>query len=883
MDKSYNNKSKDKYWQKFWEENSLYTPEKSHALHKKPVTETFCIVMPPPNVTGVLHQGHALFLAIQDSLIRWNRMLGKKTLYLPGTDHAAIAVQMQVAKHLDSQGINFREEGKENFLKHCWEWIEKFRPRINFQIKSMGTSCDWNRSRFTLDKELNTAVNHAFKKLYDQGLIYRAQKLVNWTPAGQTVLSNQEVIHQNKNGFLWHMKYQIENSNDFVIVATTRPETLLGDAAVAVNPKDKRYANLIGKNVHLPIVNKLIPVIADDFVDMEFGSGVVKITPAHDFNDFECGERHSLAKIQVIDKNAKIISDLGGEANDFAGQDRFTARKNIVEYLKNKNLIEKIEKHQNNIGISERFNDVVEPMLSKQWYVDVKKMAATAIKDYQNAEIEILPEEFQKQFLRWMENIHDWCISRQLWWGHPIPAYYHKKTGEVVVSETNPGDEYTQDEDVLDTWFSSGLWPFSTLGWPDESASDYKDFYPTQILETGFDILFFWVARMIMLGKNLTGKNPFSKIYLHPMVRDGEGKKMSKTIGNVIDPIEIIEKHGADTLRFTLHALCIQGRDLNLSEDRIIGYRNFTNKVWNASRFTLANVSNKKIDWQQPPKSNLLHDQWIVHKLNETFKKVNKSWSEFKIQEAAQTIYHFWWQDLCDWYLECCKTSKEDSEHTLLFIIGESLKLLHPICPHITEEIWHQLPNIKAEESISTQEFSTGFEFLDSESASKTFESFELIQNIIKEIRTSRNNLGIAPGKTINIGLNNLSDNLKDILNNNLELIKSLAKIDQLNYSIKASKSDFKTTITNPNLLLSCELIINTEGLINYQAEIDRLTIEKQQLVKYQKVLNAKLNNAKFVNNAPTSVVDSEKTKLAQTIEKLTVIDENIKKYQDSL
>lgn len=864
MEKSYQPNLCDQKWQKFWKDQNIAKPEVALSKHSKASGKSFTLMMPPPNVTGVLHQGHAIFLAVQDSLVRWHRMLGDETLYLPGSDHASIAVQMQVVKHLSTKGLDYKELGREKFVEACWEWIEDYRPRIYKQVESIGTSCDWSRVRFTLDEGLNDAVNEAFIRMYENGLIYRDEKLVNWTPAGQTVLSDQEVIHEERQGSLWHLKYPLEDGSGHVVVATTRPETMLGDVAVAVNPDDERYKDLVGKNVILPIVNRKIPVIADSFVDKEFGSGVVKITPAHDPNDFECGNRHKLARINVFTKEAKIVEGLGGEADAYAGLDRFVARKKVVENFESKSLLEKIENHTNKIGVSERHKDVVEPFLSKQWFVDVKSMAAKAAKAAESGELEIVPAEFSKHFLHWMNNLHDWCISRQLWWGHPIPAFHNTNTGELHVGRDKPeGDEWIADPDVLDTWFSSGLWPFSTLGWPNKTT-DMDKFYPTQVLETGFDILFFWVARMVMMGLELTGKLPFDKVYLHPMVRDEQGRKMSKTLGNVIDPMEIIDEFGADTLRFTLHALCVQGRDLNLSQDRIRGYRNFTNKVWNASKFVM--MQECRDDWRATPKAKNLHDQWILEKLNICSVQVNEAWSQFRIQEASDCIYHFIWDDFCDWYLESAKTSRDSSQVVLLHVLGETLKLLHPVCPHITEEIWHHMPGVSDEESISCESFPLGSESVNQ----NVVDDFNYIKDFIAEVRNVRAELKVKPSDKLNIYVGDVDKISLELLQTNQDVIVSLAKLKTLAFSNIAEGVESKDLVfRSRDAKQSFVAKIPTDNLIDKEAESKRLEQEITGLEKYVKGLEAKLSNENFVSRAPAEVVEKEKAKLSQAKSKM--------------
>jgi valyl-tRNA synthetase len=813
-------------------------------------------------------------LTLEDTLTRWERMRGKRTLYLPGTDHASIAVQMQVVKHLQAQGIDFQKIGREKFLEECWKWIESYQPRIYGQIKAMGVSCDWSRVKFTMDEDLNRAVNHAFVQLYKKKSIYRAQKLVNWCPKSLTVLSDIEVIFEEKNGKLWHIRYPLkDNPSEFLIVATTRPETLLGDVAVAVHPEDERYKKWIGKELLLPFTDRSIPVIADDFVDKSFGSGVVKITPAHDFTDFEVGVRHSLPILNVFTPDAKIIEGLPAEAASFAGLDRFVARAKIVDRLKEMNLLEKEEAHTNRVGISERGGVPVEPYLSYQWFCKMDGMAASVVEDLKNDAFRFVPHEFENQFLRWMENIRDWCISRQLWWGHAIPVYHclsgscqHVEVSEVAVEKcTKCGASTKPDADVLDTWFSSALWPFSTLGWP-HNTEDFKKYYPTQVLETGFDILFFWVARMLMMGKELTGKIPFKHIYMHPLVRDEHGHKMSKSKGNTIDPLDIINSVGSDTLRMSLNALCVQGRDLRLSVDRIEGYRNFLNKIWNATRFVM--METEAGDWRNRPASRGLTDDWIYSRLDDCAFKVNKAWEEFRVQEAAETIYHFAWNDFCDWFLEISKSDRKGSQNILLYVLSEILKILHPICPHLTEELWHELPGVAEEESLAVQLFPKGKE-------AQVIEEFKFLQDLVVAIRVLRNENKVAPGQKIKI-YSQLAGEESVLLQKNLPWVTSLSKTEFQLSSYEGAHSVVTAALQGRSHSFKVPL---TE-LVNVAEERVRLQKEISQIQAYIGTLNSKLSNEGFLARAPQNVVDIEKNKLREAEDKIQKLSDNLKQLE---
>ncbi len=895
MDKAYEPTIHDSKWQKQWQENFLGKPEEDRKRHRAPTGKNWSIMMPPPNVTGVLHQGHALGISLQDVLARWRRMAGDEVLYLPGTDHASIAVQMSVARHLfETKKIDYRSLGREGFLKECWDWIEAYKPRIVSQIRRLGTSCDWSREAFTMDPNLNGAVTAAFIELHKRGLIYREERLVHWSPKGQTVLSDLEVTNEEREGQIWHIRYPIEGGGPsrFLVVATTRPETLLGDVAVAVHPDDPRFKSLIGKSVKLPFVDRTVPIIGDTFVDLEFGTGAVKITPAHDHNDFEVGARHKLPRINVFTKSATIVEGLPGTAAQFSGLDRFEARKRIVSELDQLGLLEKIEKHTLRLGLSERWGDVVEPFLSTQWYLKMTQMGDRALKVVQTNQVQIIPEEFRNQYLRWLEGIKDWCISRQLWWGQQIPAFHCVGCGQIEVSEKIPTKacakcsqtKWEQDPDVLDTWFSSGLWPFSTLGWPDKNNNDLKKFYPNAVLETGFDIIFFWVARMIMFGQEFLGQAPFSKVLLHPMVRDEKGQKMSKTKGNVKDPLEIAERMGADTLRLTLNALCVQGRDLKLSDERIEGYKHFINKVWNATRFVLMETSVSEASWKARPKNltslsaNLsanLSDRWILACLDATAREVSKAWDEFKMQEAAEKIYHFFWNDFCDWYLESTKTRRKEAQPVLLYVLSEALKILHPICPHVTEELYAQLPGVAPGEFLCWQKFPSGEGFPDVEALAE----FRFLQEVIGAIRNLRSENKVSPAKKIRVYANVRPETQKSlsILRANGELIENLAKTTAVDFvEQELTEPHSKAVVAALEAGKAVEFSIPIKDLVDVAEEKTRLEKEKIQLEKLLSAQHGKLQNPQFVERAPKEVIDKERLKLSEIEDKLNRVQKTL-------
>ena len=733
----------------WWVDSGVFHP------NEDPNAEPYSIVIPPPNVTGKLHLGHAWDVTLQDMIIRQKRMQGFDTLWLPGMDHAGIATQAKVEEKLRGEGLSRYDLGREKFLEQTWEWKEEYASHIREQWAKMGISVDYRRERFTLDKGLSDAVKKVFVTLYEKGLIYRGEYIINWDPKAKTSLSDIEVIHKDVEGAFYHMNYPLADGSGFLEIATTRPETLLGDTAVAVHPDDERYQALIGKTVILPLMNREIPIIADEYVEQDFGTGVVKITPAHDPNDFEVGNRHNLPRINVMNDDA-TMNELAGK---YEGMDRFAARKAIVKDLEEAGLLVKIEKHLHSVGHSERTDVVVEPRLSKQWFVKMGPLAEQAInaqREEGDNTVNFYPPRFNDAYLRWMENIHDWVISRQLWWGHQIPAWYHKETGEVFVGMETPSDSenWTQDPDVLDTWFSSALWPFSTMGWPDEDAADYKRYYPTNTLVTGYDILTFWVSRMMFQGLEFTGKRPFKNVLIHGLIRDSQGRKMSKSLGNGVDPMEVIEQYGADALRWFLANGSAPGQDVRYSTDKMDAAWNFINKIWNASRYALMNVGDLTADQVDISGEKTLADKWILTRLNQTIGKVTELFEKFEFGEAGRLLYRFIWDDFCDWYIEMSKetlagddeAAKLTTRSILVYVLDNTLRLLHPIMPFVTEEIWQSVPHVG--ESLVVATYPTVHpEQMDEKAA----EEMEFLMDFIRSVRTVRNEMNTPLSKPINI------------------------------------------------------------------------------------------------------------------------------------
>lgn len=839
----------------WWVDSGVFHP------NEDPNAEPYSIVIPPPNVTGKLHLGHAWDVTLQDMIIRQKRMQGFDTLWLPGMDHAGIATQAKVEEKLRGEGLSRYDLGREKFLEQTWEWKEEYASHIREQWAKMGISVDYRRERFTLDKGLSDAVKKVFVTLYEKGLIYRGEYIINWDPKAKTSLSDIEVIHKDVEGAFYHMNYPLADGSGFLEIATTRPETLLGDTAVAVHPDDERYQALIGKTVILPLMNREIPIIADEYVEQDFGTGVVKITPAHDPNDFEVGNRHNLPRINVMNDDA-TMNELAGK---YEGMDRFAARKAIVKDLEEAGLLVKIEKHLHSVGHSERTDVVVEPRLSKQWFVKMGPLAEQAI-NAQRAEgdntVNFYPPRFNDAYLRWMENIHDWVISRQLWWGHQIPAWYHKETGEVFVGMEAPSDSenWTQDPDVLDTWFSSALWPFSTMGWPDEDAADYKRYYPTNTLVTGYDILTFWVSRMMFQGLEFTGKRPFKNVLIHGLIRDSQGRKMSKSLGNGVDPMEVIEQYGADALRWFLANGSAPGQDVRYSTDKMDAAWNFINKIWNASRYALMNVGDLTADQVDITGEKTLADKWILTRLNQTIGKVTELFEKFEFGEAGRLLYRFIWDDFCDWYIEMSKetlagddeAAKLTTRSILVYVLDNTLRLLHPIMPFVTEEIWQSVPHVG--ESLVVATYPTVHpEQMDEQAA----EEMEFLMDFIRSVRTVRNEMNTPLSKPINI-IAKVSDAAHyAILKENESYIARFSNPEEFVYGEDVeAPSDAVTSV-----ITGAEIYLPLAGLINIEDEIARLEKEAEKLQQEVDRVEKKLSNEKFVAKAPAAVVEAERAK----------------------
>ena len=839
----------------WWVDSGVFHP------NEDPNAEPYSIVIPPPNVTGKLHLGHAWDVTLQDMIIRQKRMQGFDTLWLPGMDHAGIATQAKVEEKLRGEGLSRYDLGREKFLEQTWEWKEEYASHIREQWAKMGISVDYRRERFTLDKGLSDAVKKVFVTLYEKGLIYRGEYIINWDPKAKTSLSDIEVIHKDVEGAFYHMNYPLADGSGFLEIATTRPETLLGDTAVAVHPDDERYQALIGKTVILPLMNREIPIIADEYVEQDFGTGVVKITPAHDPNDFEVGNRHNLPRINVMNDDA-TMNELAGK---YEGMDRFAARKAIVKDLEEAGLLVKIEKHLHSVGHSERTDVVVEPRLSKQWFVKMGPLAEQAInaqREEGDNTVNFYPPRFNDAYLRWMENIHDWVISRQLWWGHQIPAWYHKETGEVYVGMEAPSDieNWTQDPDVLDTWFSSALWPFSTMGWPDEDAADYKRYYPTNTLVTGYDILTFWVSRMMFQGLEFTGKRPFKNVLIHGLIRDSQGRKMSKSLGNGVDPMEVIEQYGADALRWFLANGSAPGQDVRYSTDKMDAAWNFINKIWNASRYALMNVGDLTADQVDITGEKTLADKWILTRLNQTIGKVTELFEKFEFGEAGRLLYRFIWDDFCDWYIEMSKetlagddeAAKLTTRSILVYVLDNTLRLLHPIMPFVTEEIWQSVPHVG--ESLVVATYPTVHpEQMDEKAA----EEMEFLMDFIRSVRTVRNEMNTPLSKPINI-IAKVSDAAHyAILKENESYIARFSNPEEFVYGEDVeAPSDAVTSV-----ITGAEIYLPLAGLINIEDEIARLEKEAEKLQQEVDRVEKKLSNEKFVAKAPAAVVEAERAK----------------------
>ncbi len=850
---------------KFWQDNNYFHAERD--LQKTPYT----IVIPPPNVTGQLHMGHALDETLQDILIRWKRMSGYSALWLPGTDHAAIATEAKIVEAMRKEGLTKEDLGRDGFMKRAWEWKEQYGGRIVEQLKKLGSSCDWERERFTMDEGCSKAVKEVFVKYYEKGLIYRGERMVNWCPKCCTTLSDAEVTYEDQPGHFWHLRYPLKDGSGYVELATTRPETLLGDTAVAVNPNDDRYKDIVGKTLILPLVGREIPVVADDYVDIEFGTGVVKITPAHDPNDFEVGKRHDLPVINVMTDDARIVDDYP----DYAGMDRYEARKKIVEDLDKGGFLVKTEDHDHNVGTCYRCGTTVEPKVSTQWFVKMKPLAQPAIDAVKNGETKFVPERFEKIYFHWLENIRDWCISRQIWWGHQIPAFYCDDCGEMIVTKENGavcpkcGKTMRQDPDTLDTWFSSALWPFSTLGWPDEEAEDYKYFYPTNTLVTGYDIIPFWVMRMMFSGIECTGRVPFDTVLIHGLVRDSQGRKMSKSLGNGIDPLEIIDKYGADALRFMLATGNAPGNDMRFIEEKVKASRNFANKIWNAARFIMMNLPDG-FKAESLPEKLSVEDKWIISKFNTLAKEINQNLEAFELGVAVQKLYDFIWDVYCDWYIELTKPrilaggeTALTAQTVLVWVMKGMLKLLHPFMPYITEEIWQALVNDGSAIIVSDfPVYDEKLSFADDEA------EFEKIIAAIKGIRATRSDMNVPPSVKAKVYIETAYPKVFD---EGKMFFERLASASEVDIADKWDIPDSVTVVTD-----AARIFIPLSDIIDVEKELARLNKEKKAVQKDLDFLGGKLNNQGFLAKAPEKLIEAEKAKLAKAQEKMVKIEESI-------
>lgn len=859
---------------KLWEDNDCF---KADVNSEKP---PYSIVIPPPNVTGVLHMGHALDGTLQDILIRYHRMAGYEALWLPGTDHAGIATQNVVEKKLREEGISRHDLGREKFLEKTWEWADEHKSAILNQFKRLGASFDRSRERFTFDEGCSAAVKEVFIKLYEKGLVYKGAYIVNWCPRCQSAISDVETEYETEAGHLWEISYPLKDEPGAIVVATTRPETIYGDVAVAVNPNDYKYKDLIGKTVCLPLTGREIPIIADEYVEKGFGTGALKITPAHDPNDFEIGKRHGLNPIWVIDGEGKMKA-CAEVLPEIQGLDRYEAREKTIGLLNLKNSIIRIKDHEHNVGKCQRCGTTIEPLLSEQWFVKMEPLAKAAIECIDKGEIKFVPERWTKNYLGWMTNIRDWCISRQLWWGHQIPAYYHNETGEMVVAKENPDpSKYTQDSDVLDTWFSSGLWPFSTMGWPNTESADFKKFYPTNTLVTGFDIIFFWVARMITMGYEFTEKAPFSTVYIHGLIRDEHGQKMSKSKGNTIDPVEIIDKYGSDALRFTLTSLCTYGgQDIKVGDEKFEYGRNFANKIWNASRFVLMNlegVDNKDVDFDKLT----LADKWILNKLNETAKETNENIKNYRIGETSHILYDFFWNSYCDWYVEIAKIQLQDesiklnTQRVLRYVLDQTLRLLHPIMPHITESIWQLLPLESEFKAIMKSDFPV---YEDKLSFKDENIQMELVFETIKSLRNVRQSFNIPVSSKVDINVI-ATDSEKAIFEKVESYIRRLAKVENISY-VKDNEVTLKQSASA--VVGNSKVIIPLAGLIDLNAEISRQNKKLEKLLNEKNSLAGRMKNEKFVSSAPAEVIEQTKARIEELSSQQNAIEELIASLKD--
>ncbi|WLR44093.1 valine--tRNA ligase [Bacillus carboniphilus] len=853
----------------FWVNGKFF--EATNDDTKTPYT----VVIPPPNVTGKLHLGHAWDTTLQDITTRIKRMQGYDVLWLPGMDHAGIATQAKVEGKLRKEGKSRYDLGRENFVKETWKWKEEYAEFIRSQWSKLGLGLDYSRERFTLDEGLSKAVQEVFVKLYNKGLIYRGEYIINWDPQTKTALSDIEVIYKDVQGAFYHMKYPLVDGSGFIEIATTRPETMLGDTAVAVHPDDERYQHLIGKKVKLPIIDREIPIVADDYVDMEFGSGAVKITPAHDPNDFEVGNRHQLERVLVMNEDGTMNKNAG----KYNGLDRFEARKQLVNDLQEEGVLFKIEDHLHSVGHSERSGAVVEPYLSTQWFVKMEPLAEKAIELQKKEEekVHFVPNRFEKTYLHWMENIRDWCISRQLWWGHRIPAWYHKETGEVYVNQEPPKDieNWEQDQDVLDTWFSSALWPFSTMGWPDLTAEDFKRYYPTDVLVTGYDIIFFWVSRMIFQGLEFTEERPFKDVLIHGLVRDSEGRKMSKSLGNGVDPMEVIEKYGADSLRYFLSTGSSPGQDLRYSHEKVESIWNFANKIWNASRFVLMNLEGLQYEDIDLSGEKSVADYWILTRLNETIENVTNLVEKYEYGEVGRQLYNFIWDDFCDWYIEMAKIplygkdekAKAITRSILASVLEQTMKLLHPFMPFITEEIWQSLPHQGP--SITLSNWPKIDPKVTNEEASQ---QMKMLVELIRSVRNIRAEVDTPMSKKIPILIKANSEEIKQQLEKNKQYIERFCNPSQLKIDLQIKTSDKAMTA----VLSGVELILPLEGLIDVEKELTRLEKELEKLTKEVERVQKKLSNQGFIQKAPKKVIEEEREKEKDYIEKRDIVLQRI-------
>ena len=873
--KVYDPQSFEKKWYQFWEENKFFHAEVDKS--KKP----YSMVIPPPNVTGQLHMGHALDNTLQDILIRYHRMQGFNTVWMPGCDHAGIATQAKVEGALREEGLSRYDLGREKFLERVWDWKEKFGNRIMSQLRSLGSSLDWDRERFTMDEGCSKAVREVFVSLYEKGLIYQGTRITNWCPSCNTAISDIEVEHETEQGHLWHLRYQVEGTEEYVEIATTRPETMFGDTGVAVHPEDERYKHLIGKTLILPIVDRRIPLFADEYVDKEFGTGAVKVTPAHDPNDFEVGLRHNLEQVKVIGNDGHMLEGAG----KYNGMDRYECRKALVKELEEKGILVSVEEHEHAVGHCSRCHSTIEPLVSKQWFVKMDTLAKPAIEAVRDGRIEFVPARFTKIYENWLENIRDWCISRQLWWGHRIPAWYCEDCGKTHVSRTDLTEcphchskNLHQDEDVLDTWFSSGLWPFETFGWPEETE-DLKHFYPTSTLVTGYDIIFFWVARMIMMGLEFGKDIPFRHVFIHGLVRDSQGRKMSKSLGNGIDPMEVIEKYGADSLRFMLITGNTPGNDMRFYDERVESARNFANKLWNASRYMLMNLEGFDKSFKPEEADYTLADRWILSRYARTVRDVTENLDKFELGEAGRMIYEFIWNEFCDWYIELTKARLYDKENararnTALYVLSHvlegTLRLLHPFMPFITEEIWQKVPHSDELKSIMVAQWPEGDEaYINGDTEAR----MTAIMETIKTVRNMRAEVGAAPSKKSELILSVADEALRAVFTENQAYLDKLASSEPVTI-LPAGAGKPENAMAG--VVSGVEIYLPLKGLIDVEKETARLQKEQEKLEKEIKRLNGKLSNEGFLSKAPEQVVAAEKEKLAGYQEKLKAVEGRI-------